>query len=491
MSHLTLAAQGAICAGAALEVAAASTSSATSSIFDPEAFADDQSYYVFGGPPITEAGSLEPAFGFARLFAGRSQIRLSLSPQSADGDSSNPGAGIPPGGSGTGGGNGGGPKSKMAVILQNYDRRMLKAVKNLQDYYKRHAAIRTLSQMSTDYMAEHPEIIAKLRKPKQISYIIEALEVIGYNEEAGKLLEMIGEVGIPFIIPHLKEDMYYSDWGDRAVRVLAKIGKAALKAVTNAMRKDKNKYVRQGAAKVLGKIGDPSSADHLFATAELDESWEVRAEAVKALIRIPLGDDSAHLENYESIAGDPHRTVRAAAARLLATMSFPETTRLLHGLLHDKRADVRKSAFGACRKSAAQIELLAGDLKHEKKAVRGRAAAALAMMFVDAGEKHLFALIDALSNRDLVVRRAAAEKLYMFERRPALYALKRALRDRDRNVRLNAIASLARFEMDVSEAVPALERLAERDESDEVKRLAQWAIEEIGPPEIIDITRED
>lgn len=121
MGYLTTTLQGAVGASVALNLAAAnSTNNAIAAAYaaDPSAFEQGASEYVYGAPPVTQAGARELSSRMTRLFTESSKIRFSMAPSSGDGPGSADGIGGPLGGSGRGddddgnGGNKSGPRLK-------------------------------------------------------------------------------------------------------------------------------------------------------------------------------------------------------------------------------------------------------------------------------------------------------------------------------------------------------------------------------------------
>jgi HEAT repeat protein len=146
-----------------------------------------------------------------------------------------------------------------------------------------------------------------------------------------------------------------------------------------ALRYRKDEGVRQAAAEVLGKIGDPRAVEPLIAALK-DAEWRVRAAAAYALGKIK--DPRA----VEPLIAALKNESRAAAAYALGEIKDPRAVEPLIAALKDK--DVRASAAEALGKI--------GD----PRAVEP--------------------LIDALQDKEWFVRRTAAEALISIYRRGGL-----------------------------------------------------------------------
>lgn len=209
----------------------------------------------------------------------------------------------------------------------------------------------------------------------------------------------------------------------RAAIALEKTGPAAVPSLVRALT-DKSVYVRQGAARVLGDIGQRSD--------------DVTAGLKRAL-------------------GDPDAKVREHAAESLGKL------------------DTR---------DGATIQALAAALADSDPFVIGKAAVALGKI----GPEAIPALITALQDKNERVRGAATIAIGKMGAgsRPALPALINALKDGAPDVRWGAAIGLSAMGAQAKEAAPALMRLL-YDSDQDVRWASNLALRTIDP-EAIDRT---
>ena len=101
---------------------------------------------------------------------------------------------------------------------------------------------------------------------------------------------------------------------------------------------------------------------------------------------------------------------------------------------------------------------------------------------VQAVERQLVAMIQALDDEDAEIRKTAASALGEFQDERALAALVRALSDRDAEVRRWAAWALGEIGRPHPDAVRGLVGVLERDAVAEVRRWGAWALGEIDDP---------
>ena len=100
-----------------------------------------------------------------------------------------------------------------------------------------------------------------------------------------KAIVALGDIGDPRAAPALRPSRRpRSVRAGRAVSALARLGSPCLPLVLDALA-DPDPRVRQGAAEVLGLVGDPAAVDGLL-RALRDPAESVRRAAAVALLRI-------------------------------------------------------------------------------------------------------------------------------------------------------------------------------------------------------------
>ena len=105
-----------------------------------------------------------------------------------------------------------------------------------------------------------------------------------------KAIVALGEIGDPRAAPALRDRLADPDRfvRGRAVSALARCGVSCLPLVLDALA-DPDPRIRQGAAEVLGFLGDPAAVDGLLRALQ-DPAESVRRAAAVALLRInPAG----------------------------------------------------------------------------------------------------------------------------------------------------------------------------------------------------------
>jgi HEAT repeat protein len=175
----------------------------------------------------------------------------------------------------------------------------------------RYWAIRRVSELATAAEAAAPALIARLDD-----------EDDGCRFEA---LIALGSIGVPAVraaVPSLLHRLDDSESAVRqvAVRLLGESGKTTsqvAEALINRLRRDDFEFVRNEAAKSLGRLRATPALEALLEALARDPSDFVRASAADAVGR--LGDPtSAALEALRTAAeGDPDEWVRREAARAL------------------------------------------------------------------------------------------------------------------------------------------------------------------------------
>lgn len=117
----------------------------------------------------------------------------------------------------------------------------------------------------------------------------------------------------PRLVPPLITALRHDDATARALAAgkLAELGsRAAVPALLEVLRSDRDPHVREEAARALGLLGDPAAVEPLLTAMRRDRGDHVREEAAAALGR--LGDPRA-VAPLLSARRDRHVAVRSAA----------------------------------------------------------------------------------------------------------------------------------------------------------------------------------
>ena len=253
----------------------------------------------------------------------------------------------------------------------------------------------------------------------------------------------------------VKEDNEFVHWDG------ARDGLAA------AVRTDKAAQVREAAATALGRLeGDAAKAVPELKAALKDPQQGVRAAAAEALRRIAVDKDAAKevadaLPDLQRLVKDQNADPlgRAAAALAIGQVGAPEAVAAV-GTLADAAADA--AAPAGVRKAAAEA---LGRLGEDAGAAAGRLAAALSA--ADAPPE---------------VRRAAAEALDRLgpAAKPALPALKKAVDDDDKFIRVVSLHALGRLGPDLGGEVKGVVAVLLPRLDDDVVEVRVAAIQAVG-----------
>ena len=219
------------------------------------------------------------------------------------------------------------------------------------------------------------------------------------------------------------------------------IGEWDFETLVEILQEHPESNVRRAAAAALGRLQDLRAVEPLATALLTDEAAEVRQESAKALRR--LGDTEAVSALIQSLREDEEEDVRAESATALGVLGDERAIQpLLEALEEDPSALVREAAakaLGRIRSSSALSELDTARTEDESQDVRYAAAGAL-------NRYTLNELIDALLTAASADDRATAAKI-LGERgnRRAIPALIEALSDHEEIVRKAALEALEQF----------------------------------------------
>jgi HEAT repeat protein len=235
-----------------------------------------------------------------------------------------------------------------------------------------------------------------------------------------------------------------------AAEALAKIGKASIPALTDALKSDKAD-IRARAVQTLGKIG---------------------ADAVPVLV---------------DALGDKNVDVRRSAALALAPLRISDKMVVL-GLahaVHDPDQSVRQQSLQALQLLGAGAKLAAPKLVAALKDSDGQNRVKILFVLQNIGEaeEHIVpAAADLLKDGNVGVRQAAVNLLGS-QGNKALPHLITALKDTDQNVRFSAVNALQRIPGDIKDALPALVPML-KDGTPFQRRSVVLALGRVGEPAV-------
>jgi hypothetical protein len=202
--------------------------------------------------------------------------------------------------------------------------------------------------------------------------------------------------------------------------------------------------VRQYAASAVGYLGDDRNVPALIELID-DSSAAVRRNAVESLGRVPLSDAN-----------------RAA---------------LINCCKGNDSAIASVALKSLARHGDASVPTLMEFVRDEK--IRVNATLALGIARSTTAEGHLRELVvDVSQSND--VRAAAATALGVFADQPAVDALLSATEDKNKDIRINAIRSLAGIGSKTS--LTRFDQIAENDPDDDVRKAASEAAASLRKP---------
>jgi HEAT repeat protein len=342
------------------------------------------------------------------------------------------------------------------------------------------------------------------------------LRALGDDSEAVRrlALEALRKIGapgkddVPLLVAALKgRNPAARRYAAGALGQVGPDARPAAAALVAALR-DGDAGLRQSAARALGQLGPDAKERALPALLDAlgDDDAEVRAAAAEGLAALPLdaGDVSALLKLLR------HRDapVRAQAARALGKVG-PEARKAVEALgeaVQDRNPAVRQAALeglaGIGPDAAAVVEDVAGALQDPRKEVRRAAvealggigpeaktaAKALAAALADPdlrpdavvalgrigpaaaqAREVVTGLVALLEERDEALRDKAVAALAKVGK-PAVAALRRALADPGKQVRLGAAQALGGMGPAAKDALNLLNLHARADQDAEVRQ---------------------
>lgn len=280
------------------------------------------------------------------------------------------------------------------------------------------------------------------------------------------------------------------------VQALAKMdtmSQVAMQALADVLREDADAGVREAAATGIGRL-DPTAARAavgVLVNALKDANPAVRAATAEAVGRLGA-DGGPAVENLTALLKDADPGTRLYACYAIGRIgsaSRPAVPELGRVLKADSDAQVRKEAakaLGQLGPDAGEgVADLGAVLVDDKAPLEVRQQAANALSRVGGGALKPISpqLAKALKDRDRTIRVAVLAALDTMGKEAAdlVKEIVACLQlDGNAEIRATAIGLLGKLGPDAKEALPAL-RLAEKDNSPAVRAAAREAIDKIMP----------
>ncbi|HEX5035150.1 MAG TPA: HEAT repeat domain-containing protein, partial [bacterium] len=263
---------------------------------------------------------------------------------------------------------------------------------------------------------------------------------------------------------------------ETAARILVKFGDPSSRPALEQALKDKVVFVRQFAVQALGQLGD-SAALPALKQALKDEDPYVRFSAASILGQ--LGNTAVRPSLEQALTGEDDFG-RCKAAEALGKLGDKAARPALEQALKDKYEGVRASAAKALGQlgDPAARPALEQALNDEESQVRAEAAKALGNL----GDKAARPVLEqALNDESSIVRISALEALSKFGNTAARTALEQAFNGDDRNFFGRSDAAEALGNLGDKAARPILEQ-ALKDKYAYVRASAAKALGQLGDP---------
>ena len=379
------------------------------------------------------------------------------------------------------------------------------------------ALIKTFADANSEVRQAAADALSKFG-PAAVPPLIDALKAdsASTRSEAARALGTIGSDARD-AIPALKALFLASDKvGNSAGEALAKIGKPAVPALSEALKHD-NAAVRAQAVRLLGKIG--ADAVPTLVDALADKNVDVRLGAAGALTPLRISDKMVVLALAHAVH-DPDQRVRQqclqalrllgvgaklAAPKLIAALKdsdganrlqiiqvlqgLGETDQILPvaaELLGDGNAQIRLAAVGLLGSQGSKaLPYLITALKDSEATVRFTAVRTIQTLPGDVKEA-LPALTPLLKDGNNVQRRVVVLLLARMGE-PAVPHLMGFLKEADNLMRSSAVVALGNVGPDAKKAVPALSEIALQDTYAIARRNAVLAVASIEPEKLTDL----
>lgn len=256
--------------------------------------------------------------------------------------------------------------------------------------------------------------------------------------------EMLGRIGDPMAVPALFPAIGDADArvSQSAVAAIQSLGSAETEAMAIHAARSGDLRTRRAALRIISYFGYRAGLDVLL-SATADDNERIRDAATQGLAFL---DDPRALEGLLRLANDPSERTRAAAMRALGqSVSSPAIVSALRSALGDSDAWVRYYSCQALSRLGASEAIADIARLTDDSAGQVRVAAVEATAKLGGPEAHAV-LERAAESSDADVRRAALTGLGSIERVESLPIFLRALASDDAATRLITLSALARLE---------------------------------------------
>lgn len=261
------------------------------------------------------------------------------------------------------------------------------------------------------------------------------------SEDSGRVIRAVIDIGKDaedIVIEKITEGNEIVREG--AAHILGEIGdKKSVNALILFLG-DENGHVRQTSATALGKIGDAAAAKSLIDLLS-DEYPNVQEAAIEALGRI---NDRTLIPHFLKMLANEDENIRGNVAKILGRLKAKETISNLLFMLKDESPYVRQrtvDALGSINDPATEGGLMIA-LTDEDKMVR---LAAVSALIEKKNKKFLQPLTSLLKDNDIWIRVSVIKGIGEIGGRDAVQAITEMLDDKVGAVRIAAIEELERL----------------------------------------------
>jgi HEAT repeat protein len=316
--------------------------------------------------------------------------------------------------------------------------------------------------------------LAKLREPSAIPLLVKELACKDErsSRDVAEALVAFGPRAVPALVELLADPAYEAAriW---AARILGRIGDPSAVDELVARLNDRDDRLRVAATEALGIIGDPRALHAIVRAILRDPAAQVRAQAAGAVARI---QGERAVDVLVAALADPDFATRIRALEAFETMRVDDTSPL-ETALRDPNVEVRRRAALALER-VGYLERIVGRLSSEDRAVRTRAHAAL----LEIGQAGLVESVAAyLHHPSFEVRAIAARVCGELGAKRVAPVVIRAITDDAWPVRAAVCGALGRLCEDDA-AAPLVGALGDPEEA--VREAAAEALTSYSPPQL-------
>jgi len=366
--------------------------------------------------------------------------------------------------------------------LRDWDREICKEAAIILGELKEENAVEPLIQMlrsdSEELRKVSAETLGDIGDDRAVEPLLERFEREGDLEVKKSLIEALGKIGDREGIDTLIRALRDEELRRPASEALINVGPETVEPLLWLLRSN-DEGLRREVIKILGELGEIEVIEHLSEILRNeDESEELRKESAMALVRIK--EESA-VDSLLQILEDQNQTlaIRKVIMSALIDLEDKRVVGPLIQALEDEDRDMRIQAAIALGelKDGRALRPLVGLLDDEDKEVRIEAALALRSLEDVRAVEPLLQALKRWGRYDI-----AMEILINLGRTGITEPLVQALRDENREIRLQVAALLG--ELKIDRTIEPLIRTALNDESWHVRSVAISALGEFGPEAI-------